>query len=410
MNDIFRMQDAADDVAENEGFDADDDAQPRERAAGRLEQALSEVVGRPDVLARVRALAAETDRPDPSAYGSWLRRTTHETLAEAALQACIAVAPRHATTDALVADIEERDGHARVWITETTLGGAGVIQAIAETFAAEPRALFRAIEAALAPTDLEIASYGLEQFVDIVGTDPEIASAVADLRAAASHAERDERRARLYAQLSEKSLDVGHALSVALNARLLRQGAGPELDRLLQHILERWRGLEAELGVAVGLREICYVVALETNVAEQLRAIVGLNQPPSATETVQILTGLLWPRGVEIRQRALQSYNPYRQPRLTDPLLARTLLLELRLRRISVTEPECMRALTEALAHDGSAELAAIRTDALLLRRLLVEATITPVDVGYLQFYPTVERIERGVDGLVATLVLREQT
>lgn len=108
-----------------------------------LKEPLATSLGRMDVLERLKLLAPEFDVPEPEAYGSWLRQTLHETLAEALLQACINTAPRHAATDTLVSDFEANtdNGYGRVWISETTLGGAGVIQAFADAFSSEPRAL-----------------------------------------------------------------------------------------------------------------------------------------------------------------------------------------------------------------------------------------------------------------------------
>ena len=42
------------------------------------------------------------------------------------------------------------------------------------------------------------------------------------------------------------------------------------------------------------------------------------------------------------------------------------------------------------------------------LRQAIVEALSTPIDVGYLQFFPVVERIERSDAETRATLSLRE--
>ena len=80
-----------------------------------------------------------------------------ETLGEAALQACIAAAPREATVETLLVDIRDdtASGEATVWITEATIGGAGVLEAFAAPrFVSEPTIFFAGLQAALVPTDL----------------------------------------------------------------------------------------------------------------------------------------------------------------------------------------------------------------------------------------------------------------
>jgi hypothetical protein len=48
----------------------------------RLEERLSDSLGRPDVLAVLARLAEELDKPDPEAYGAWLPRTNFAAITE----------------------------------------------------------------------------------------------------------------------------------------------------------------------------------------------------------------------------------------------------------------------------------------------------------------------------------------
>jgi len=382
------------------------------RPASRLQGALMELIQSEAVRARLGDLARELDDLDPVSWGGWLRATLAETLAEAVLQACMATAPRHAATDTLVLDLEDADdGRTRIWVTETTLGGAGVVQAFADAFSSEPHALFRAIEAALAQTDLEIAAEGLERFLAMTSAHPDVADAADRLRASLGHEERGRLRQTLWLQLARLGLDVPHALAVSLDARLLRPGTRRELDRLLLRVLERWDVLEAELGVSIGVREMAYVAASDREFASAVREVLrdaAPSVPQSAVDLVQVLAGLLWPRGIEIRQRSLQSYNPFRRRRLTDPALVRHFLLDDRVPEVPAADPGWRASLSVALAAHGAARVWADAEQSEVLRRVLVEALALPVEVGYLRFYPTVERLVRAGGRLVASLSLRE--
>lgn len=414
MRSLFALQELeAQMEEETDEAQDDEDDQPRGAHArlSRLEQRLLQHMQRPEVLACFRGLASELDQPDPERYGEWLHRTIHETVAEAVLLACVSTAPRQAALDTLVVDPEhDENGLARVWVTETTLGGAGVLQAFADAFSQEPRALFRALEASLAPTDLELANEGLTEFVKLACDDAQIAALTARLRASDDHSAREASRKDLYDALARRGLDVGHALSVSLNARLLRSGSGALLDQLLRDLLAAWDELEARFALAVGVREFCAVALVLPGIRAQIAQVAAAagRTPTVDAEFVQLLGAVLWPRSLEIRQRALQSYNTFRKRRVTDSALVRTLLLQDRAIEISVEEEDWRSALADALRSQGLAQLVASDLLSAQLRKAIVEVLARPIDVGFLQFFPVLERIERSRGSMRATLTLRE--
>lgn len=407
MGAIFQSQGVADDPHEPDPPDDTDEPKSPDGAASAQGQTLTDLLHRADVRARLQSFAEEMAHPDPTALRAWILDTLVATTAEALLQAVTSLVPRHISAESLVVDVAGGE-QVRIWVTESTLGGAGVLQAVFERISDEPRALFTALEAALAPTDLELAAQGLETFIGLTQTDPAVASAVQALRATTSYAQREPARARLYERLSQCGLDVGRALSVSLNARLLTPTASVALDSLLNDLLGRWRALEAQLGLALGVRQIAYVFALDPEIRKNAQAAAGLPQTLDKAEAAQVFANLLWPRGVEIAQQALQSYNRFAPRRSTDPRLARALFQNVG-RRIDLDDPDHRAGLASALARGGSAELAAPLTELDRLRSTLTAVLTEPVDVGYLQFFPKLERIERDAGGLVATLVVQEQ-
>lgn len=412
MQSLFALQDIEAESLppeDDELAEAESDSPPS-RTITRLEDRLLGTIGRPDVIRRLLAFVQELEAPDSRAYGAWMLRTIHETLGEAVLQACINTAPRYAATDGLVADLEvSDDGLARVWVTETTLGGAGVIQAFASEFADEPRALFRAIEASLAPTDLELANIGLKEFLLLTCTDTSIADLTNRLRSAQSHGSREEIRRVLYQDLGGHGVDVGHALSVSLNARIFRPGMSSEWDCLLRDLLLAWEQLERRHELGIGLREFCYIALDLPNVRDRLGKLLDNAYPRLGdAEFIQVLGSLLWPRGIEIRQRALQSYNPFRTRRVTDPALARRLLLNSNVPRLNVGTVDWQAQFAAVMAEYATVQLHCESDENHRLRQAIIEALAMPIDVGYLQFFPVVERMERTESETRAILSLRE--
>ena len=403
-------------VVQADGDDENDgDESPNQRMS-RLEERLSDSLGRADVLTVLAQLAVEFDAPDAEAYGNWLRTTIHETLGEALLQACINTAPRHAALDTLLVDIDtdRPDDTVRIWITESTLGGAGVVQAFAEAFTSEPRTLFRAVEAAIAPSDLELASYGLRQFVELATTDADIGSLTEQLRASQGHEQSKQLRDQLYRGLSARGVELSHGLSVSLNARLLRPGSTREVDRLLAELTRHWEALERRFGVAIGLREFCCIALNIHGPRAEIIAAIGelLGAAPQDADIIAVLSGLLWPKGIEIRQRTLQSYNPFRQRRLTDPALIRHLLLDPNVVVVWLAEVEedWYPQFARAIAQHGIVQLAAPRVADGRLRSAIVRVISSAVDVGFLQFFPYVERIEKDESEMRVVFTIREQT
>jgi hypothetical protein len=403
---------------ENEG----DGRRPTTPPAGpvhkpsRLQQALSLHLAQPVIRERLRSLAGQFSAPDPEQFGRWLRRTTVETLGEALLQACANAAPRHAAIETLYVDVNDDSATnvARIWITESTLGGAGVLQDFAENFAAEPRIFFAALEGALAPTDIELVDSGLRQILCLAVSDASISKQFAELRGTNSHGARAASWRSLSQILANRGgIDLSHALSVSVNSRLLRSGSGPALDKLLVELQKRWDDLESRFKIAIGLREFAYVCSKDQNISQEVRAFLTQTLPAAAASQVTVFaaaTNLLWPREAELRQKVLSSYNPYRQTRATDPALIRQLLFTWSLPTVYLSDNDAWRSkLNDALEQRGSCRLSAPASLANTLRAALIQLIAAPVDVGYLQFFPAIEKVERIEGKILATLSLRER-
>jgi len=387
-----------------------------QRAAGRLQQALSSQLVRPEIRARLRAIAAEFATPDSVRFDRWLRRLVLETLGEAMLQACIAAAPRQATLDNLLVDIREdpESEKATLWITETTLGGAGALQAFAERFSAEPGVFFDAVEAALAPTDLELVDGGLRRIVSLACDNAGVRDQIGRLRSTDSHlasAPLWDELAQSFAQ--QGGVDLSHALVVAFNSRLLRPGSGPALDALLADLARFWDEMESRLTVSVGLREFAYIVSRDVLWRARIVAYLASSLPGGVVDSLSVFAAtvsMLWPRASEVRRASLQSYNPFREARQTDPAIVRHLLLRRTIREVGLSSPDWRDAMNAAFVSDGACRLIAEASEARQLRTALVHLGATPVDVGVLQFFPVLDRIERTGEHILVDLVLREHT
>jgi hypothetical protein len=383
---------------------------PRGRL-NRLRHGLQERLSDRSVRARLSACLTEA-RAMGDGWAAFQRATLEATLAEALMAAVNAAAPRHAATDTLIVDVDPDDAdsdHVSLRMTETTVGGAGVLQAIAEPFAQEPRALFRALEAALEPDDLELASANLARTYRVCGASPEVAALVAAVRGELSHAKRAAARTKLLAALRARGIETGRAFVVSLNARLLSSAMRPEHDVLVLALLDFWDRAEAHLGFEFEPREIAVLASSDPTIQALTAAasLAGAEAPAAAR--VAALTALLWPRTSMLRRDGLASYNPYRVGFGADPALVRALLLNPDDAVVRLDQDDWESALLERLRTAGAARLAAPLERPALLRTALVRLPAMPVTLGVLTLYPTLERVSREEDRLLASFVLKEQ-
>ena len=422
MEELFEISPMTDPDEDEEASTEDDlrAENPRAHSAtgggSRLQLVLAALVSRPDVREGMRSLAKGFTEIDQAGFEKWLRRLVLETMGEAILQACLIAAPSHATLDNLLVDIRDEgsNGIATIWITETTLGGAGVLQAFAERFANEPRILFDSVEASLAPTDLELIDRGLQRIVALATSDSEVASALAELRSTDSHIRRNELWRALSKLLSKRGgVDLSHALVVALNSRLLRSGASAALDKLLLEIYEYWDELENRFESVIGLREFALICSRTARWQEAIRTYLTTSLTPEISDNTSVLsaiTNLLWPKESEVRTSSFKSYNPYRQARNLDSAVVRHFLMQKALKRIYLNAPSWREHLVDAFNAFGACRLVAGPDQSAELRTELVRLSASPVNVGVLQFFPVVGRVEHVGDEISVELTLREHS
>jgi hypothetical protein len=179
--------------------------------------------------------------------------------------------------------------------------------------------------------------------------------------------------------------------------------------QLLLDLREDWQTLEQRLGIAIDLRTYAYVAAVSPRFSERLRemviAIAG--HSPATAEVVGVLSGVLWAGPSEVRGRSLESHSPFRETGRADPALVR-LVLEGGDEVVSVGTDGWERQLADVLARDGAAQLIGDSQDDGKLAEALCRILATPIDVGYLQFFPSVDRVIQDDPQVALRLVIRE--
>lgn len=354
------------------------------------------------------------EEPD-AGWHAWAALRFKATLGAALLQACFHLCPQFESGDLLL-DIDAgprprdaqplRAGLEEIWVTESTLGGGGVIEEIIRRYNSDPRHFFRLAEGALEASDFEIVDVELTRLLELQAGDGDIAEALHQVRGAQRHEEALRANEQLRRLLASRAVLVTHPVIAALNARVLKPGSSSQTDNLLRDLIRTWRAEEERLRVEIDARVFAYVASARDDLDRAL-SFIGQVTVPDRTWRFQAIYGLLWPRGNVIRARALASYNRFAH----IPDADRDLLLDVLRpaeRRVSLDDPNWRDEVTEVLKHAGAVSLVAGSTSHNELKSALLDLVAEPLDINFLHLYPQVEGFRREPDGLVAMLRMRE--
>lgn len=347
----------------------------------------------------------------------WLRRRLTTTLAiglkEAAQQLCPDL-----DAGQLCVDIdgglgaEGQAGPGWIWLSETTVGGGGFVEALFREYTADPRRFFGLLDAALGPNEFEDIHSELSMLLrwlqESSGRGQMARDALDRVRRAQTHADLRAANQDLRTTLAGLGMRISHPVITALHARILRAGSNTEVDGLLARLLAGWEELERRLGIEIDADVIAYLHSQRDDLDNALNsAAVASLQDDLRQWRFGTLHGLLWPRGHAVRALGLQSWNPYYPLPETDRLLVECVLDQHR-EDVAVEQPHWRKRIEAALLSDGIASVSAPLGERPLLARCLKELQVDPIDQGYLLTVPRVRGVVQGNERLAVILELVE--
>jgi hypothetical protein len=299
-----------------------------------------------------------------------------------------------------------------VWLTETSVGGGGFIEALFREYTADPRRFFGLLEAALGPNEFEDIHSELSLLLRWLQESSERGQKTRDAleraRAAETHAELRAANRDLRSTLAGLGIRTSHSVVTALNARILRPGSNSEVDALLARLMAGWEALEQRLGIEIDAHVVAYLYSDRDDLDAALdSAAVGNLQDDPRQWRFGTLHGLLWSRGYAVRAQGLQAWNPYYSLPETDRLLVACVLDHHR-EDIAIEQPHWRKRLEAALLSDGVASISAPLEMRSLLARCLKELQLEPIDQGYLLTVPRVRGVTQENERLAVVLELAE--
>jgi ATP-dependent helicase Lhr and Lhr-like helicase len=329
------------------------------------------------------------------------QRTYRDTVAAALLAAALRACPDAQERDLIIDVMPSADdgGGAVIWLTETAIGGLGVIEQLAVYYEADPRRFWGLVDSALGPNDLEYVDGTLTRLLEHVTGEPGGAAsqAMARLRNAESARKADEAlRALRMAWAAVDGYPRKSAVS-ALSARLLRPGSTASTDAMTLGVIRAWDALQDRLGFEVDARVIAFGVG-----GGVIPVPAGVGQV-----TGDNVFSLLWPRGYQARAQHLAHYQPYASSALLDRLLV-VAVHEERLSQVDVTSPNWQEEYSAELARSGALRLVAPVSQSGAFSLALRAVPALPVDRDVLRVYGEVREVVRTGGELRAVVDIRE--
>ena len=381
-----------------------------DESPSRVHQRLAEVLADSTFATRVqRIVSLLWDTPTEE----WVERAQAcflSTVGNGTLAAFLSLCPEF-PDDELLLDLdfqvapESKRHNGEIWITESTVGGAGFLERALARVTEDPRRFFRLFETALRPTDIEVIDEQVRIFL-AAREMPGLAERLEEYRQASDHAKHRSALFAILRELRHVGVSASQPVVSALVNRVLRPGSTPNTDSLLEELLAEWNRLEDHHDIEFGVRAFAFYAS--TKVQSGLGAAVGASAPTGDRRwQFNIIRGLLWERGWSVSGRGLASYNTYHDHPTPAPKLVLRSLPEA-VDRIDLANEGWADACREALASEGHAVLWAAADRAEALADTLADLSTRPVEAGFLHLYPVVVAIRESGGSREVRIELRE--
>lgn len=333
--------------------------------------------------------------------GELARRAYRDTLAAAVLEAVLRICPDaqdgDVTIDVVAGNGEDVD---TIWISETSEGGLGVVEALAYRYGEDPARFWTLVAAALRPNAYEYTDRRLTDLLrHVVEEEPggELARAIAQVRTVGSAGAAAAALRQVRAAWGALDGAPRHGDVAALATRLLRPGSDRMTDAAAWALIQAWDGLEETVGIEVDARVVAYAAG------------AGVVPLPRALTADQAFS-MLWPRGDQARNHHLESYQPYRdseQPAVLDRLLV-ALVHAQDVPRIDATADDWVEQYQDTLAHEAEVDLVLPLNQPEVLRAVMLQVPLVEVDRGVMRVYGEVVQVSRDHQHVLVRSVIKE--
>jgi hypothetical protein len=348
------------------------------------------------------------DNPDDR-WHEWSKERWKTTFAASLLQACKEVTNQFDNADLIFDLVTTENGEEEIWITEQTPGGGGIIEEIVSKYQEDPRRFFRLVESALGPSDYELIDSEMFLTLQLQQKEDEIKEAFKHFRQSENYAESMKSVQMIHDRLSKRGVLISHPVKSAIYNRILRPGSSDKTDELLGALIEIWKQEETRLGIDIDSRIFAYVFSTNEKLYGQYRIALSHIDPQAIQQSnwrYQLIYGLLWPRGNQIRSRGLTVYHPFTKLTLPDREIILDYILKEKI--VSINESDWGQRVQAILKKNGVVKIRASINDEEKTKQAILELAANPIEIGFLSLYPRIEGIERKGNDYYISLDVRE--
>ncbi|QCO97302.1 DEAD/DEAH box helicase [Arthrobacter sp. 24S4-2] len=329
--------------------------------------------------------------------GDLLTRAVLDTFASAILAAVHRRVPDAQDADIVVdVVVDERNDTFRIIVSETELGGLGLLEELQRDYATDPRRFWEVVAEMCGPSEYEDVDAAMQWGAnELAHRDSRFGAAVSRYRTATSSAEFDDAIDEIRATLDDNDGPASHLLMSTIATRMLRPGSSPSGDMATAYLVKRWGEIESHIGVELDARVIAFHGA---------SGALGQSIAPLNADTA---FAALWLRGPSARNVALNDWQPYAANRLRERLVLSAVVADKSV-IVDVASSAWEIEYLEAIARDGAVRLSADFSHREQLARALRMVTALPIDVGALRVYGQLRKVARQGRNLVASVALAE--
>ena len=178
----------------------------------------------------------------------------------------------------------------------------------------------------------------------------------------------------------------------------MRPGSSVDSDEFLMDLYSKWIREEQRLGIEIDARLIAFseVFGNQVNNIDHIVKGMGFDTPNNDLETwrFNVISGLLWPRGEQVRNQHLSFYNPFSDNALPERLLFKRFFSNTA-DSVSVLDENWQDQVKSMLSKEGHSVVSCPINHRSLLQEVINFITVEPIDTDYIKGYARLIGVSR---------------
>jgi len=318
----------------------------------------------------------------------------------------------------LISDVNDEDLHLDIepdknqfWITEAIGGGIGLIAKIVEVIAQYPHRFELRLLDSMRHCPREQLAFQMDALALLIqNKKKELLEDFSEIREKHDFVSLTEAKSSLIKSLETNGIPANRELIVTINSKFLRPNSNPDTDDLIVNLLRVWQDEKRRLEHDIDLRVFAVAANRNEIVSEQLNDIlrrIGNVEQISENHRFNLLQSMLWTSCDDSCEDCIHYYSRYQK--MEHP--SRHLLMALlQTKQVSVVynsgnwQDRILLHLTESY----ETVLVCDYHEVEACKRDIVALLTEVVEIGFQQFYPFIERIERLSNQWAIHFVIRE--